>query len=163
MEYIREIDTHYTKINHNIYGNSLISILTSINQEFWDNVVYYSTLPTEEKLNKVKTLIENVIRKFNFKRKRLMKNVACLVPRLQRKFAKDPKKMMSSGYYGREMTLEEQEAKLQARLDAQSRNDQDPLLALLHDKEFDYDYESDSMGKANIVSTVWKLYDFSIT
>ena len=91
-----------------------------------------------------------------------MKNVACLVPRLQRKFAKDPKKMMSSGYYGREMTLEEQEAKLQARLDAQSRNDQDPLLALLHDKEFDYDYESDSMGKANIISTVWKLCVFSI-
>ena len=41
-------------------------------------------------------------------------------------------------------------AKAQIRIDAQSRNDQDPLLALLHDKEIDYDYESDSMpGKTN--------------
>ena len=76
-------------------------------------------------------------------------NVACLLPRLQRKFAKDPKKLMSTGYYGREMSLEEQQAKAQIRIDAQSRNDQDPLLALLHDKEIDYDYESDSMGKTN--------------
>ena len=51
---------------------------------------------------------------------------------------------MSTGYYGREMSLEEQQAKAQIRIDAQSRNDQDPLLALLHDN---YDYESDSMGK----------------
>ena len=56
--------------------------------------------------------------------------------------------MMASGYYGREMSLEEQEAKkLARRVLAESRNDQDPLLALLHDKEIDYDYESDSMGK----------------
>ena len=66
-------------------------------------------------------------------------NVACLLPRLQRKFAKDPKKLMSTGCYGRKMSLEEQQAKAH----------QDPLLALLHDKEIDYDYESDSMGKTN--------------
>ena len=113
-------------------------------------MVYYSDLPKEEKLNKIKYLIESVIRKFNYKRKRPMKNVACLLPRLQRKFAKDPKKLMSTGYYGREMSLEEQQAKAQIRINAQSRNDQDPLLALLHDKEIDYDYESDSMpGKTN--------------
>ena len=70
-------------------------------------MVYYSDLPKEEKLNKIKYLIESVIRKFNYKRKRPMKNVACLLPRLQRKFAKDPKKFMSTGYYGGEMSLEE--------------------------------------------------------
>ena len=55
--------------------------------------------------------------------------------------------MMESGYYGRQMTKEEQDIKMQAKFEAaESRNDQDPLLALLHKKELDYDYESDSMG-----------------
>ena len=31
MAYIKEIDTHYTNINHNTYRESLISIVTSIN------------------------------------------------------------------------------------------------------------------------------------
>ena len=57
--------------------------------------------------------------------------------------------MMESGYYGRQMTKEEQDIKMQAKFEAaESRNDQDPLLALLHQKELDYDYESDSMGKS---------------
>ena len=150
MQYIKEVDAHYTKINYNVDGDdeSLISILSTLSQEFWDTIVYYVNLPEEEKINNIKYLIEEVIRKFDYKRKRLMKNIACLIPRLQRKFAKDPKKMMASGYYGREMSIEEQEAKkLARRVLAESRNDQDPLLALLHDKEIDYDYESDSMGK----------------
>ena len=150
MQYIKEVDAHYTKINYNVDGDdeSLISILSTLSQEFWDTIVYYVNLPEEEKINNIKYLIEEVIRKFDYKRKRLMKNIACLIPRLQRKFAKDPEKMMASGYYGREMSLEEQEAKkLARRVLAESRNDQDPLLALLHDKEIDYDYESDSMGK----------------
>ena len=150
MQYIKEVDAHYTKINYNVDGDdeSLISILTTLSQEFWNTIVYYVNLPEEEKINNIRYLIEEVIRKFNHKRKRLMKNIACLIPRLQRKFAKDPEKMMASGYYGREMSIEEQEAKkLARRVLAESRNDQDPLLALLHDKEIDYDYESDSMGK----------------
>ena len=150
MQYIKEVDAHYTKINYNVDGDdeSLISILSTLSQEFWDTIVYYVNLPEEEKINNIRYLIEEVIRKFNHKRKRLMKNIACLIPRLQRKFAKDPEKMMASGYYGREMSIEEQEAKkLARRVLAESRNDQDPLLALLHDKEIDYDYESDSMGK----------------
>ena len=75
--------------------------------------------------------------------------MACLIPRLQRKFAKDPKRMMESGFYGRIMSPEEQEAKKKAQILAQSRNDQDPLLALLHEKDFENPDESDSMGKLN--------------
>ena len=93
MAYIKEIDTQYTNINNNTYRESLISIVTSINGT------------KEDKLNKIKYLIESVIRKFNYKRKRLVKNVACLLPRLQRKFAKDPKKLMSTGYYGLKWVL----------------------------------------------------------
>ena len=66
---------------------------------------------------------------------------------------------MSTGYYGREMSpLEEQQSK------AQPRNDQDPLLALLHDKEIDYDNESDSMGigKDKFLNSIQKMWSFSL-
>ena len=127
------------------------SLLKSINKDFWQFAVYYTHTPRKEQINllksKIQDALDSIVQKAKYKSKRFQKNLACLVPRLRRKFSSDPEKMMSSGYYGRKMTEEEIEAKEQARFDAaQSRIDQDPLLALFHQKEFDYDYESDSMG-----------------
>ena len=130
-------------------------MLKSINEEFWQSVIYYTHTPREEQLRALKSKIDDIITKCKNKIKRFRKNFACLVPRLQRKFSSDPQKMMESGYYGRQMTKEEQEFKRQAKLEAaQSRNDQDSLLALLHKKELDNDYESDSMGKYFMITKI---------
>ena len=53
MQYIKEVDAHYTKINYNVDGDdeSLISILTTLGQEFWNTIVNYVNLPEEEKIN----------------------------------------------------------------------------------------------------------------
>ena len=139
--YLQDIDQHYTHFN-----------LKSINKDFWQFAIYYTHTPRKEQLlalkSKMKEALDYFVQKVKYKSKRFQKNLACLLPRLQRKFSSDPEKLMASGYYGRKMTEEELEAKNQSKLEAaQSRNDKDPLLALLHQKEFDYDYESDSMGK----------------
>ena len=128
------------------------SLLKSINKDFWQFAIYYTHTPRKEQIkvlkSKIQDALDSIVQKAKYKSKRFQKNLACLVPRLRRKFSSDPEKMMASGYYGRKMTEEEMETKEQARFEAvQSRNDQDPLLALFHQKEFDYDYESDSMGK----------------
>ena len=151
-EYIKDIDKHYTHINDNAdkENETIISLLRSINKEFWQSVIYYTHTPRTKQLRILKSRMDDVITKFKYKVKRFRKNFACLIPRLQRRFSSDPQKMMASGYYGRQMTEEEQEVKKQAKLEvAQSRNNQDPLLALFHKQELDYDYEYDSMGKSN--------------
>ena len=143
--YFQDIDHHYTHIK-------------SINKDFWDFAIYYTHTPRRQQLlalkSKIQKTLDDFVKKAKYKKKRLQKNLSCLIPRLRRRFSSDPDKMMAGGFYGRKMTKEEIEAKKQARIEtAQSRNDQDPLLALLHEKDFDYDEEDEdmeynSMGKS---------------